>query len=308
MGNGPLQDTGAFTKLIFSAFIVISSFLVTLVGGLFLAIPLFDMGFMDLVDSLSNIAHPDYINLFKYFQIIQSIGLFVIPPFILGWFFGGNAFKYLDLNKGVGWRTIILTTVLMLAAIPIINLIAHYNTRISLPESMSSLEEWMKRTEEAANNLIEMFLKAETPATLLLNLFMIALIPAVGEELLFRGIIQRLFSEWTRNRHMGIWIAAILFSAMHIQFLGFIPRVLLGVLFGYLLIWSGRMWVPILAHFVNNATAVVVYYFINKNQISESVETIGAEKGDWAYALFSLLFFLFFIIVFYLREKKGYRL
>ena len=66
------------------------------------------------------------------------------------------------------------------------------------------------------------------------------------------------------------------------------------------------MWVPIIAHFVNNAAAVIVYYFISKNQISESIETIGAERSDWIYAFVSLLFFLFFMITFYNREKSGF--
>ncbi len=305
MHNGIFHNTGPFVKLIFTAFIVLSVFLITLVGGLLLAMPLFGMGFMELIDSLSNIAHPEYARLLKYFQMIQSIGLFVIPSFIVAWFFGGNALRYLYLDKSIRWRTVLLTTVIMLSAIPMVNLMAHLNAQISLPESMSSLEEWMQRSEETAKRITEMFLIAETPADLIFNLFLIAVIPAIGEELLFRGIIQRLFSEWTRNKHAGIWIAAIIFSAIHLQFYGFIPRTILGVLFGYMLVWSGRMWVPVLAHFVNNATAVIVYYFINKNQVSKSVETIGAERGDWVYALLSLLFFTFFIIAFYLRVKRA---
>ncbi len=305
MHDGIFHNTGAFVKLIFAAFIVLSVFLITLVGGLLLAIPLFGMGFMELIETLSNIAHPEYERLLKYFQIVQSIGLFVIPSFIIAWFFGGNAFRYLYLDKGIKWGTVLLTTVIMLSAIPMINLMAHLNAQLSLPESMSSLEEWMQRSEEAAKRITEMFLAAETPADLIFNLFLIAVIPAIGEELLFRGIIQRLFSEWTRNKHAGIWISAIIFSAIHLQFYGFIPRTMLGALFGYMLVWSGRMWVPIIAHFANNAAAVFVYYFISRDQISKSVETFGAERGHWLYAFISLLFFTFFIIAFYRRVKRN---
>lgn len=303
MRKGILQDAGAFVKLMFSAFLVITSFLITMVGGLLLAMPVFGMGFVELIESLSDIAHPHYASLLKYFQIIQSVGLFVIPPFILAWFFGHKIFRYLYLNRKVRWNTIALTTVLVLSAIPLINLLAQFNAGISLPDSWSALEEWMQRTEESAKRLTEMFLRADTIADLMFNIFMIAVIPAVGEELLFRGIIQRLFSEWTMSKHAGIWIAAIIFSAMHLQFYGFIPRTMLGVLFGYLLVWSGRMWVPIIAHFVNNLTAVLVYYFIYKNRLSESIETIGAAREDWVYTLISLLFFIFFITAFYKKEK-----
>jgi uncharacterized protein len=307
MGNGVLHGAGALAKLMFSAFIVIAVFLITLLAGVIFAVPLFDMGFMELLNNLSNIGDPENTRLLKYFQMVQSIGLFVIPPFILAWFFGRSVISYLYLDKKTGWRTIILTTVIMLSAIPVINLIAHLNSQLTLPESWSALEEWMKRTEESAKQLTESFLAADDIGGLLFNLFLIAVIPAIGEELLFRGVIQRLFAEWTRNIHAGIWISAFLFSAMHMQFYGFLPRTMLGALFGYMLVWSGRMWVPVIAHFVNNAAAVIVYYYISKGQINESVETIGAERSDWLYAFVSLLFFLFFITVFYKRERAGYR-
>ncbi len=305
MGKGILQNTSPFTKLMFSAFFILASFLVALFGGLLLAMPIFDMGFMELVENMSNISHPDYANLLKYFQVVQSIGLFVIPPFILAWFFGGDTLRYLQLNKRISGRTIMLTTIIMISAIPLINLLAHLNTQISLPDFMSPIEDWMKQAEESAKQLTETFLRADTIADLLFNLFVIAVIPAIGEELLFRGVVQRLFAEWTRNKHAGIWISAIIFSAMHLQFFGFIPRMMLGVMFGYMLIWSGRMWIPITAHFVNNAVAVLVYFFIQKKQVSEDMETIGAEPGDWLYALLSLIFFVFFLTFFYRSYKNS---
>lgn len=304
MKTGVLQDAGAFAKLMFAGFIIIVSFLITLFGGLLLAMPIFNMGFMEMIDSLSNITHPNYLSLLKYFQIIQSIGLFVIPSFILAWFFGGNSLKYLYLTRTTTWQTVFMAALIMLSAVPLVNLMAHLNSQISLPESFSALEEWMKMTEESAKRVTELFLQGDTPADLVFNLFLIAVIPAIGEELLFRGIIQRLFSEWTRNKYAGIWIAAIIFSALHLQFYGFLPRMMLGVLFGYLLIWSGNMWVPVTAHFINNAAAVIVYYFIQKNQISDTVETIGAEAKDWIYVLLSLLFFVFLILLFFKREKS----
>lgn len=305
MGKGILENTSPFTKLMFSAFFILASFLVTLFGGLLLAMPIFDIGFMELVENMSNISHPDYANLLKYFQIVQSIGLFVIPPFILAWFFGGDTLMYLQLNKRISGRTIMLTTVIMISAIPLINLLAHLNTQISLPDFMSPIEDWMKQAEESAKQLTETFLRADTIADLLFNLFVIAVIPAIGEELLFRGVVQRLFAEWTRNKHAGIWISAIIFSAMHLQFFGFIPRMMLGVMFGYMLIWSGRMWIPITAHFVNNAVAVLVYFFIQKKQVSKDMETIGAEPGDWLYAVLSLILFVFFLTFFYRSYKKS---
>jgi membrane protease YdiL (CAAX protease family) len=117
---------------------------------------------------------------------------------------------------------------------------------------------------------------------------MIAVLPAVGEELLFRGVIQKLFSKITRSHHWGIWISAILFSALHLQFYGFIPRLLLGAMFGYLLVWSGSLWLPILAHFINNAAAVTALFMIDHGYLNPSIEEFGAGVDDWHIGLFSL--------------------
>ena len=127
---------------------------------------------------------------------------------------------------------------------------------------------------------------------------MVAVLPAIGEELLFRGIVQRMFVRITKNIHWGIWISAILFSAMHMQFYGFIPRMLLGALFGYLLVWSGSMWLPILGHFLNNGIAVVATFLIHNKQLSPEVETYGSTSDSYfaAVASFAIIVALLLMI------------
>jgi membrane protease YdiL (CAAX protease family) len=124
---------------------------------------------------------------------------------------------------------------------------------------------------------------------LLLNLFVVAILPAIGEELIFRGAFQKLFSQLFKNKHIGIWLAAALFSAIHLQFYGFIPRMLLGAIFGYLLYWSGSLWVPIWAHFVNNAMGVTLSYLSQKGIVSEDIENIGTLEDGAVYIIASLL-------------------
>jgi len=106
------------------------------------------------------------------------------------------------------------------------------------------------------------------------NLFMIALIPALGEEFLFRGVLQRIFGEWFKNPHLAVWLAAILFSLAHYQFLGFMPRIILGALFGYIFLWTGNIWMPILAHFVNNTVGVIYYYLFSQGKIGVDPQQI----------------------------------
>ena len=148
----------------------------------------------------------------------------------------------------------------------------------------------MKNTEEMAAELTEAFLKVDGVSGLVFNLFMIAFLPAIGEEFFFRGVVQRIFTRMTRNHHSGIWISAILFSAIHMQFYGFLPRMLLGVLFGYLLVWSGTIWLPVVAHFFNNAFAVIAMYFIGKGMINPEIENIGSSSGSYYLAAISLGF------------------
>ena len=114
--------------------------------------------------------------------------------------------------------------------------------------------------------------KMELPIDLLVAMLVIAVLPAIGEELVFRGLIQNELYRGTKNIHVAIWVAAILFSAIHFQFFGFVPRLLLGALFGYLYYWSRNLWIPILAHFVNNGLSVLVMYFYQRGSFEYDLE------------------------------------
>ena len=108
---------------------------------------------------------------------------------------------------------------------------------------------------------------------------LIAILPALGEELFFRGIVQRIFISWTKNPLLGIIIGAFLFSFMHLQFYGFIPRFYLGIIFGLIYFWSGSIWLPILAHFLNNAAAVIILFIYGHETVGKDIDTIGTQEG-----------------------------
>ncbi len=289
------RDMKPFPQLLFSAFVILVSFLAFLALSLLIALPIF--GFEPILNmaDLNNLGDPQNLIIIKYFQTVQAIGLFILPPLILGQLFQGNMLAYLYLDKSFNSSTFLLVVVLMFVMSPLINFIGEWNSNMSLPSWMSGIEEWMRNSEDQAAELTEAFLNVKTIPGLAFNIFMVAFLPAVGEELLFRGVIQRIFTRMTRNTHWGIWISAILFSAMHMQFYGFIPRVLLGALFGYLLVWSGTMWLPVLGHFLNNALAVVAMFMINNGMISEQVEEYGSTENSYYAAILSLLVVVFFL-------------
>ena len=300
MAYTAFRNMKPLSQLMFSIFVVIASFLVFMVLSLGFAIPLFGLESMLSIPTIDDLNNPDSIRILKYFQVVQSVGVFIFPPFLLGYLFHGKIVEYLFLNKTVNLASVVLVLVMSFAASPFINFIGEMNANMQLPGWLSGVESWMKNAEDKAAEITEAFLRVENLGGLFFNIFMIAFLPAIGEELLFRGVIQRIFTNWTRNNHWGIWISAFLFSALHMQFYGFIPRLFLGVLFGYLLVWSGSIWLPIIAHFINNAVAVVAVYLIDKELLTPEIEEIGTTTDSYYMAAISL----FLIVVFMLMIKR----
>ena len=263
MIKGIFKDSGVLAKLLqliaVFVFVMIATLLVTV---------LVTTGDMN---DMSNV---------KVMQLIQSFGLFVIPPFVMASLWSNNAFEFLRLKSTLRWTTVLYVVAFMLVAIPFINMLSWLNQQIILPEALSEIEKMMQSSEVQIAEITEKMLNVSTLGALLFNVFLVAVVPALGEELFFRGTIQRLLSDW-KGALFAIWITAFVFSAIHMQFYGFLPRMLLGAFLGYLLLWSGSLWLPIIAHFVNNSVAVVFYYLkFNEVKVID-VETIGTDDTLW---------------------------
>ena len=277
------------TRLIFTGFVVLVVFLITQFLAAIVAIPIF--GFDALTGMMDGINHsdPESLKFLKFFQISQTIGLFILPPLVLAWFFHPDIMEYLSLRRKPTIILSLMVFLLVLVISPFINYTGAINAEMHFPEWLSGVENWMRNAEDTAEQLVEAFLKVNGIGGLMFNLFMIAVLPALGEELLFRGVIQKLFTGMSGSHHWGIWLSAALFSALHMQFYGFIPRMLLGGMFGYLLVWSQTLWLPILAHFINNSAAVILMYMVDHDIISQEVEEFGTGPDGWMVALGSLV-------------------
>ena len=294
-----------FAKIGMVALVVLVCLVVFLILSAVLAIPIFGAdAFSKLMTSTVQFDESNLM-LLKYFQLSQSIGMFIVPALVLALFFGGSIGRYLYLNKKPAFILSLLAILIVFSASPLINVLGVWNAGMSLPSWMSGIEEWMRQSEESAAKLTELFVYTDNISGLLFNLFMIALIPAIGEEFLFRGVIQRVIGDLSKNNHVAIWVTAILFSALHMQFYGFLPRALLGAMFGYLLIWSGNLWLPVIAHFINNGVAVVAYYLYKKGSINIDPDAIGtnSEHGIAAILSLSVVLSLFFAF-YYLNNKR----
>ena len=174
-----------------------------------------------------------------------------------------------------------LSVGIMLTAIPLINCLVSWNQAVRLPESLSGLEQLMQQMEEQADRLLQGFLTYKNGAwwVLLMNLIILAVLPAVGEELTFRGVLQSFF----RNRHVAVWVTAFIFSFVHFQFYGFIPRLLLGAILGYALAWSGEIRYSIIMHATNNALSVIVFYLGTYvwHLSQTDIDAIGTGQTWW---------------------------
>lgn len=217
-------------------------------------------------------------NSLKWFQFVQTIATFLIPPFIIAWLCSQEPKHWLQLDETPQWWMFVGAIVILVMALPGINLLADWNSRLSLPEALKPLEELMRQQEEAAQLLTERFLSGRGIELLVANIILMAFLPAMAEELTFRGMLQKLIP----NKHAAVWIVAILFSAIHFQFFGFVPRMLLGAMFGYMLVWTGSIWIPITMHFVNNVVTVVAYWILFNNNLNRDVvETFGTGDTLW---------------------------
>lgn len=291
-------------KLGIVAIVALVCLLLSIVLASLVSIPFYGLDqISDIINSSVNIDAGN-VSFLKFLQLAQSIGLFIIPSIILAILFGGSVKKFLKLESLPYFFPILIAILIILVSNPLINFVGEINANMKLPAGLSSLDQWMRNSEDAADELTKIFLKTDSVWGLLFNIFMIAVIPAIGEEFLFRGVIQRIFIDLTKNKHLGIWISAILFSALHFQFFGFIPRALLGAMFGYLFIWSGNLWLPVLAHFANNALAVVAYYLFDRGVLLTDPEKIGIDSESKLAVYLSILFVIFLFRVFYSYEKK----
>jgi len=299
-----LESLTPFTRILFSILLVISCFAAAFLLGMLLAWPLFGIGMKDLISSMSDLTNVKTLPLLQYFQVIQSFGLFIIPAMLAGFFFERSSLRYLCLDKPSRQAVYLITLVLMFASVPFINWMITANESMKLPAFLKGMEDWMKATEDEAAKLTNAFMNMPTFAGFLFNMIMIAVLPAIGEEFMFRGLLQRLLKEWLGNIHFAIFISAFLFSAMHMQFYGFFPRMMLGVMFGYLFYWSGSLWVPVCAHFINNASAVIVAYLIQQGILKGSYEDFGSTENAFLILVSGLAIPALLYLVYRLRPEN----
>lgn len=210
---------------------------------------------------------------------LQNIGLFVLPAIIMARIFNpGKTMSVMQLNRLPGIKHITMMLLIYIASIPMMNMLIEWNESWHLPEALSSVENWLRASEDSATAATEQLLNVTSIGQLILVIIVVGILTGIGEEFIFRGTLQRIFLEQSNKIHCAIWVTAFIFSAIHMQFYGFLPRMLIGAFLGYLLVWSGSLWLPVLAHALNNSMAVISYHYEsvqNAYWIGETQSTIN---------------------------------
>lgn len=242
-----------------------------------------------LIGGLVTMLLTDDINMLKLGQGISSTMIFIVPPLVL---YGLTRYQPL---QAIGFRRVsnawllLIGVALMFVSLPMTGKFMAWNEAMNFGPAFEKLEQWLRMLEDTAADLTEKMLQVHTFGGLLFNLLVIALIPAIGEELTFRGLLQQSLMRGCKNAHVAILLTAAIFSFIHFQFYGFLPRMFLGILLGYMFYYSGSLWTSILMHFINNGTAVVVSYLEFNGLSSVDADSFGATDKGWVILLSLLL-------------------
>ena len=274
-----IKDKSVGMKLLILILLVAVFLVLSTIFGIVIAIPIFGFEIFRDMTALDDLSNPRTIAILKYFQVVNQIGIFILPALFYAQLENRDVSGYLRLKGRININYLIISVFIIAASIPAINWLVEANEQMRLPEALSGVEQWMRESEDRAKVLTDSFLNVNTVGGLVINLIIIALLAAVGEEFLFRGVILRIFNDWSQNVHLSVILSAILFSAIHFQFYGFFPRLFLGIMFGYIFLWTGAIWITVVLHFLFNGLTVVAYYLYNTGMIETDIDAIGTSAN-----------------------------
>ncbi|SHJ34606.1 hypothetical protein SAMN02745146_2862 [Hymenobacter daecheongensis DSM 21074] len=280
----PVVNLLLLVVLMFAAFSV-AGFLIGVLGNVLYGVGLFELGNV----TQNPAAHPN-----GWAISMLSQGLLLLVGF------GGAALALVGLmgyrwadyfmpRRPVSGLWLLAAALLVLGSIPFMSGLVEWNAKAHFPAFMHGLEEQARELETRAQVLTKFLTRFNSTGRFLIGLLVIAIVPAISEELVFRGVIQRNLVQWFGSRHAGVWLAAAIFSAIHFQFFGFVPRFVLGLILGYLYEWSGNILVPIVAHFTQNAFQLLLLYLQQREWTTSTFDPDSTESLPLPWMLASLL-------------------
>lgn len=212
----------------------------------------------------------------RIMAVMQDILLFIVPALVTALFCTRLPAQLLAINRHVPRGMTVVGICTLVCAIPILNALIMWNESIHLPGQLESV---FRAAEDAARGQVALILGPHTVMNFIVSLLIVGVLAGLSEELFFRGAFLRLLTTGRWNVHVSVWLVAVIFSAVHMQFYGFFPRLLLGAFFGYALVWSGSLWLPVVLHVVNNSIYIFGQYFLTDGtEKASAVDTVGADS------------------------------
>lgn len=286
------EENGPFLQLLILVFYAIVGLVAVSIVAL--ALIYFQYGGSILKDlSWMTSSNPYYLPAQRMMLTAQQIGLFIIPAVLLAKTEGQKLDVFYGFERPKA-ELLFIVLLIMVCAVPVLDWVTQLNQKMVFPDALKGIERWMKNAEDQGTETTKSLLKMNNIGVFIINIGMIALLPAIAEELMFRAGLQRTLGRMYRNPHLAIWFAAFIFSAIHMQFYGFLPRFFLGAAFGYLYFWSGSLWYAIVGHFINNGYAVCAAWYMQKNNIPLSEADKSLDMAWYGYVISAILTFLLF--------------
>lgn len=286
--KGVFRDrSGAFQFTLVFLLGVAGAMIFSFVGVLLL--PLFyAVSYSELMDNMTSVMNHD-VGILKFLQLFAATGTFLVPAFVAAYLISGEPKQYLRINRfSSPVLVVLLLIVVSLGGNALSDLLYRFSAGLSWPKSIVFIKEILDKAEADMTAQMRQFLIMDNTGQFLFSFLVMAILPAVGEELLFRGVIQPVMKKAFGGVNVAVWITAFLFALLHQQFYAFLSIMALGVVLGYLKEWSGSIWVPIILHLLNNGAIILGVYFLEMPYDNESM--LGDEV-NWAISLSMLLAF-----------------
>ncbi len=236
--------------------------------------------------------------------VLQDILVFILPAVATAVIMTRLPARFLDIDSAPRLTPLLLAIATLFAAFPLLNYIVAWNESIHLPARFAGLETQLRALEDAAGSTFDSILSSSSVPSLILSILIVGVLAGLSEELFFRGALQKLLTLTRMNTHVAVWLAAFIFSAVHFQFFGFVPRMILGAYFGYLMWWTRCLWIPVIVHAVNNSIVVISKWIEGRSGQEIAIDSIGADPSTSTTSLIAIALSIILTVILLVTLKK----
>lgn len=272
--------------------------------GIRLSAYFFNVDMVSLVSEDYSNASPEVIRALKFIQVFVTIGTFLTPALLFPYYLSKNPFHYVKIDRNISWIVVFQVIGLLAVMYPFIEWLLEINNRLSLPAYFSSFEANLRSQETRYEVIQDTFMKMNNIRGLSTNILVLALFPAFLEEMFFRGMFQTYMQGILKNHHWAIFSSALFFSMVHFRFFGILPIFVLGMVLGYLFYWTSSLWASVFAHFLNNASAVVLVFLSQNGYINFQIDKPMQNSTMVIVGSFALAAIFFLVLATYYAKRR----